>query len=390
MEQKKKAFEPTGTGHPHVFGRESQLFDTSTSVRMPPIGRFFMDEHSVIPCVCHDNRDYVRGALEFLRDRGKLIQDHTNIPPDTALASGVIEGMEFWEEDEDAYGALFSYNGSVIEIERKFSRRADQKAAETFSMSFYHKPGEAAPLKDFEPYLFPVPLTDIIYTIMRDSNGNVTFEPFEVNTPEGFDISLDYNEGFKDTSATIVNSLNQRKSGLYLFHGPPGTGKSTYIKYLASQVERELIYVPATFIDYLSDPAFMPALLNKRNSVLIIEDAEKALLARDEGDASSSLVSVLLNLTDGIMGDVFNIAIIATYNSDRRVLDKALLRKGRLKYEYKFNKLTVPVVNKLSDTKNLGIITKDPMSLAEVYNYNTDNTDDPDFEELLKEKKFGF
>jgi len=100
-------------------------------------------------------------------------------------------------------------------------------------------------------------------------------------------------------------------------------------------------------------------------------------------------VSVLLNLTDGIMGDVFNISIIATYNSDRRGLDKALLRKGRLKYEYCFEKLTKSAVKRLNTAKNLGIDVTGPMSLAEVYNYHTENCAQ-EFATLHEEKRMGF
>ena len=137
----------------------------------------------------------------------------------------------------------------------------------------------------------------------------------------------------------------------------------------------------------LSDPSFMPILLKRKHCVLIIEDAEKALLARAPGE-ESSLVSAILNITDGIMGNVFNIAIIATYNSPRNDVDKALLRKGRLKGEYKFDKLPVEQAQKLLDENKIKFKATEPMSLADIF-----NTDVPDMlvtKDMREEKRMGF
>lgn len=131
----------------------------------------------------------------------------------------------------------------------------------------------------------------------------------------------------------------------------------------------------------------MPALLKKRHSILVIEDAEKALLAREPGD-SSSLVSAILNITDGIMGNVFSISVIATYNSPRTGIDKALLRKGRLKGEHRFDKLPVEQAQKIMDENKIKHTAYEPMSLAEIF--NTDEPNTLTTKELVEEKRMGF
>jgi SpoVK/Ycf46/Vps4 family AAA+-type ATPase len=148
-----------------------------------------------------------------------------------------------------------------------------------------------------------------------------------------------------------------------------------------------MIYVPTSFVDYIADPAFLPALLHKKQSILIIEDAEKALLAREPGD-TSSIVSTILNITDGIMANVFNIAVIATYNSPRQSVDKALLRKGRLKGEYRFDKLKVETAQKIVNKVKKGYKVDEPMSLADIYNLDVIETDTT--KELTEEKRMGF
>lgn len=71
-----------------------------------------------------------------------------------------------------------------------------------------------------------------------------------------------------------------------------------------------------------------PFFLENRNFVMVIEDAEELITSREE--VRNSNLSMLLNLTDGLLGKSLGIQIIATFNTDVKNIDKALLRKGRL------------------------------------------------------------
>jgi ATP-dependent 26S proteasome regulatory subunit len=79
-------------------------------------------------------------------------------------------------------------------------------------------------------------------------------------------------------------------------------------------------------------------------------------------------VSNILNLTDGILGDCLNIQIIATFNMKREKIDQALLRKGRLIAEHKFDKLSINEVNKLLEYIGKEGKVTEPMTLADIYN----------------------
>ncbi len=98
--------------------------------------------------------------------------------------------------------------------------------------------------------------------------------------------------------------------------------------------------------EMLSEPSFIPFLMDHRNSILIIEDAERVISDR-EGNGSPAGVSNILNLTDGILGDCLNIQVIATFNMKKEKIDQALLRKGRLIAEHKFEKISVEKKNKI-------------------------------------------
>ena len=68
------------------------------------------------------------------------------------------------------------------------------------------------------------------------------------------------------------------------------------------------------------------------------------------------------------VGDCLNIQVIATFNMKREKIDQALLRKGRLIAEHRFDKLSIEESNKL--LKHLGKDNKvnEAMTLADIYN----------------------
>jgi SpoVK/Ycf46/Vps4 family AAA+-type ATPase len=162
-----------------------------------------------------------------------------------------------------------------------------------------------------------------------------------------------------------------------MFHGLPGTGKTTYIKYLASIVDRDFIYIPTTMVEtFTSDPNCLSVLIQKPNSVIILEDAEKAIMKRHGDGMDSSAVSSLLNLSDGIMSDILKTSVILTYNCPKNEIDSALRRKGRLQVDYEFTALSIEDSKKLAkhlkyNKKTIDAI-KEKMSVADIYNLEKD------------------
>ena len=134
----------------------------------------------------------------------------------------------------------------------------------------------------------------------------------------------------------------------------------------------------------LDSTIFTEFLLDNPNVVLVIEDAEELIVSRDSNQ--NSQLSFLLNLTDGLIADSLGIQIIATFNTDLKNIDKALLRKGRLTAIYEFKELEFQKANKLLNHLMIeDFETLKPMTLADVFNYKENNFN------VKKEKtKFGF
>jgi SpoVK/Ycf46/Vps4 family AAA+-type ATPase len=204
--------------------------------------------------------------------------------------------------------------------------------------------------------------------LLKNYTGHLEAEEFDLLS-EDINLELNYGSEFIKKHELMVRKLNEDfGKGLVLLHGDPGTGKTTYIKHLTSLItDKEILFVPPSVAQSLSEPNIIPFLMDYRNSILIIEDAETVITDRSFGGSIAG-VSNILNITDGIMGSCLGIQIIATFNMEKKKIDQALLRKGRLILEHKFEKLNINESNKLLDYLKKDYTTKEPMTLSEIYN----------------------
>jgi Cdc6-like AAA superfamily ATPase len=208
--------------------------------------------------------------------------------------------------------------------------------------------------------------------LVKSEHGHLDTSDYDLIIPET-DLSINYGKDFLKVHESIIERLNKNNDkGIILLHGDPGTGKTSYIKYLTSLVkEKDILFIPPSMAEILSEPSIVPFLMEHKNSILIIEDAERVIADR-EGNGSPAGVSNLLNLTDGILGDCLSIQIIATFNMKREKIDQALLRKGRLIAEHKFENLSVEDTNRLLKHIDKDVTTDTPMSLADIYNIDVE------------------
>lgn len=210
------------------------------------------------------------------------------------------------------------------------------------------------------------------------------FSTEEVRTEKvSIDIDSNYNSDFEEVYLRIDKAIPAKESGLILLYGKPGTGKTTYIKSLIStHKDAEFIFIQNEFVSNLLDPSFISFLLQQRNAILVIEDAEKVITSR-ENQNQESVVSTILQLTDGLFSDYLNLKVICTFNTSLSKIDTALLRKGRLIAMYEFNPLSIDKTNKLLGKLGADSVCEE-MSVADIYNFQHKSYDN------LKKMKIGF
>ena len=181
------------------------------------------------------------------------------------------------------------------------------------------------------------------------------------------DLTLFYEDDFRDTDETVRKRLNRKNDkGIVLLHGLPGTGKTTYIRWLIGKIRKRVLFLSPSIAGNLMNPEFIQLLVETPNSVVIIEDAENIIMDRRHN--ASSAVSNLLNISDGLLADFLNVQLICTFNSALTMIDSALTRKGRLIANYEFGKLGKEKAQRLSDHLGFNTTICKPMTIAEIAN----------------------
>lgn len=149
---------------------------------------------------------------------------------------------------------------------------------------------------------------------------------------------------------------------LILWHGPPGTGKSSAIRMLMRQwlpwcdtsyvVDPESFFGDANYMmkvlmDVKGNQSYMTEdddeetfvlQKDKRWNLLIVEDADEFLQADAKSRAGQAL-SRLLNLSDGLLGQGLDFLILITTNERLVNIHPAISRPGRCLANIEFPKL---------------------------------------------------
>lgn len=114
----------------------------------------------------------------------------------------------------------------------------------------------------------------------------------------------------------------------YLLFGPPGTGKSSVIRALASDLGKDLASVSLASPD-LSDEDLRSGLASApKGAFLVLEDIDAAFAGRAGGETRAGIsFSGLLNAIDGVAAQEGRVLVMTTNHPDR--LDPALIRPGR-------------------------------------------------------------
>lgn len=183
----------------------------------------------------------------------------------------------------------------------------------------------------------------------------------------------------------LIDLISEKRGGSFIFHGEPGGGKSSYIRWLATQCPDKDFYMCGMStllleggIRYLSEFIIRKYSMKKRKPkemVICIEDAEKLITDRNNSGTAAH-TSELLNIIDGTAPGINKVKFIFTFNMKATKTDVALLRKGRLLKIVEFTKIKGDSLKKISEKFEIKPTPKEfenGLTVAEIVNYNYDN-----------------
>jgi len=356
---------PAGVGR-RLVEEGTRYYDTEYPHDFP-IGNYFIDKFKCIPSFFDSGKNRYKMDVHkcFLNKDFTLIWVYNKPAKD-----GMDTIMQVFEGDNTL--VIIKYKGTSknsLGGFNHFDQEEEEVSPDYALITVYHSNTEllSSINKKICKYVQDSKIKSKISLVTTTRAGLGTVE--QNIKPTNIDIPLNYGEGFVKIHEKIVSRLNEDKGkGLVLLHGLPGTGKTNYIRHLCGQLNKEIIFIPPFMADSISSPDFITFLLEHTNSILVIEDAEKVVLDRDGDGSSRQGVSNLLNITDGLLSDCLSIQIIATFNTSRDRIDKALLRKGRLIAEWKFDALSVEDSNNLLKSIGREDVSDKPLTLTEIYN----------------------
>jgi hypothetical protein len=184
----------------------------------------------------------------------------------------------------------------------------------------------------------------------------------------------------------LCEDFKPTDSGLILWHGEPGTGKSRAVEVVADAwrnwCDVHFITDPERFLS--SGSAYLFEVMHSgseqqlwddrptrdaeddRWRLIVLEDSGE-LLSVDAANVTGQGLARLLNLTDGAMGKSMRTIVLITTNEPVKKIHPALQRPGRCLQLHEFDRLSVDESTAWLIAHDLDPCASEPMTLAELY-----------------------
>lgn len=178
---------------------------------------------------------------------------------------------------------------------------------------------------------------------------------------------------FKGDTSNFISNYLKSDSNILVLLGPPGTGKTSFIRELIHQSEQSATLTYDERV--MHQDGFFAGFMDDSNvNILVMEDADTFIRCRTEGN---NLMHKFLNISDGLISSKSKKMIFSTNLNSVDDIDSALIRPGRCFDVVQFRELTRDEsLNVLSEIGREDSLPKDKekFTLAEVLS-KQDNVD---------------
>jgi len=185
-----------------------------------------------------------------------------------------------------------------------------------------------------------------------------------------------------ETLESYYDRYMASSANILLLIGPPGTGKTTFIRGLLAHTSSSAIVTYDAQI--LEKDGFFARFIEDESNIMVLEDSDAFLKSRNDGN---TMMHRFLNVGDGLVTTKGKKMVFSTNLPSIRDIDSALVRPGRCFDIITFDTLTVQQANVLANKLEVTLPAKprgkemENYSIADVFNQQTHKP---------KERKLGF
>ncbi len=164
-------------------------------------------------------------------------------------------------------------------------------------------------------------------------------------------------------------------ANILLLIGPPGTGKTTFIRGLLAH--RECSAIVTYDAQILEKDGFFARFIEDDAEVMVLEDSDAFLKSRSDGN---TMMHRFLNVGDGLVTTKGKKMIFSTNLPSIRDIDSALIRPGRCFDIVTFDALDVQQANTLANKLGVKLPVRprgketEKYSIAEIFNEQSEQT----------------
>jgi hypothetical protein len=166
--------------------------------------------------------------------------------------------------------------------------------------------------------------TNNLNTIALSTQSGLEIEPIELDDDfENFDHY--YSSNTNKSVEKLIKKIKKTNKGLSVLYGERGTGKTSVINYIASKLDRIVIFIPNNLIEHtINNPDFRKFIKKFQKPVIVLDDCELTL--SDYYNRTNITTNNILQMVDGFLSDTMEVNIICIFNTDDEDdIDEALL-----------------------------------------------------------------
>jgi len=184
--------------------------------------------------------------------------------------------------------------------------------------------------KSLEEFL--VTKVPMLYTIIQYDGGNLK----ETNYQDTIEINFNPKAvPFIDNADQYIDDFFESSASILILYGTPGTGKSTFIKYLLSKLQNKILEnEPQCKVLYSFDEnilytsEFFHQLIYEDHDVVVLEDFNQTIHKNSDTEGTLNPLNKLLSLSDGVLSKDKKIIITTNIESNVQI-HSTLTRPGR-------------------------------------------------------------